>query len=83
MTTKTDYNGFANWETWNVCLWLDNEFDLYTRARLERLAGGFNAESRVEEFVRELMPNGTPDFDNVKEYDVVDWSEVMEQLVTE
>jgi len=25
MDTKEEYNGWTNWETWNVKLWLDND----------------------------------------------------------
>jgi len=26
------YNGYKNWNQWNVSLWINNEQDLYTRA---------------------------------------------------
>jgi hypothetical protein len=29
MTTTTTYNGWANYDTWNVMLWLDNEESIY------------------------------------------------------
>ena len=28
-----DYNGWANWETWNVALWLQNDEAMYNVAR--------------------------------------------------
>ena len=33
MTTDTTYNGWKNFETWNVALWLGNDEGLYNMAR--------------------------------------------------
>ena len=32
-TTRTTYNGWANRETWNVSLHINNHFDAYEQAR--------------------------------------------------
>lgn len=31
-TTDTTYEGYANYETWNVALWINNEYSLYLEA---------------------------------------------------
>lgn len=30
---RTDFNGWKNWATWNVALWLQNDENLYKVAR--------------------------------------------------
>lgn len=35
MSTQT-FNGWANWETWNVALWIQNDVSLYDAARNSR-----------------------------------------------
>ena len=32
-TLETTYNGYANYETWNVSLWIQNDPSLYDAAR--------------------------------------------------
>ncbi len=71
------YNGWANWETWNVALWIDNEEPLY-RAKISFIRRTANlTAAKVKAFVLELLPNGTPDFDkDDKGYAAVDWDEI-------
>jgi hypothetical protein len=84
MTTER-YNGWKNWETWNVALWVGNEEGLYRATRDEAQRKGFSAET-AEEWAREIMPNGTPDFKSklhgkgkgARLYDAVDWDAIAE-----
>ena len=65
------YNGWENWETWNVALWFANEEPLYRRTHSGRpwTAAG------AEELAREVYPDGTPDMDPA-ELARVDWQEI-------
>lgn len=51
----TTYNGYKNYETWNVCLWIGNDEGLYEMAKV---AGDFDA-FRLE--LREFGNYETPD----------------------
>lgn len=73
----TQYNGWKNWETWNVALWCDNEEGIY-RARMECKP---KDADEVEAFVKEYFPSGTPDMtgENTNAYaarEAVDWEEI-------
>ena len=50
------YNGWTNYETWNVALWIQNDFGMYEMARRFRHLG-YNA---FAEFMMELKST-TPD----------------------
>lgn len=71
------YNGYTNYETWNVSLWLANDEPMYraTQAFLN-LTPYTSSANDIESFVREIMPEGTPDFDSVDDYEQVNWQEI-------
>ena len=70
------YNGWKNYETWNVYLWVGNDEPLYRAMQEElRKVGKFTAVS-AQRWTMEQMPNGTPDFKSAKRYDLVDWEEI-------
>ena len=78
MARKADverYNGWANYETWNVTLWVGNEEWMYRRMQAEQAQGPFTAKS-AEAFARRLMPDGTPDMRSAAGYRRVDWQGV-------
>lgn len=79
------YNGWTNWETWQILLWIDNEEYSHKEMRrfLRRNRHSQSLPKLIEEFVRELYPNGTPDMDSADEYTAVNWDEITHHLVEE
>lgn len=69
-------NGWTNWATWNVALWIGNVESTY-RARC-RAIGADSTEADVERFVRETYPSGTPDMDGPADLADVDYGELLE-----
>lgn len=71
----SEYNGWTNYETWNVPLWVDNEYSTY-QDRLNYLKSGDRwTEEHVEQFVRSLFPEGTPDV-TIDRFGKVNWQEI-------
>ena len=71
-SVNESYNGWTNYETWNVVLWSMNDPDIYDAIR-ER---GFYTSASAEEFFRTIYPEGTPDMGGAHDLDAVDWDEV-------
>jgi hypothetical protein len=62
----TEYNGWTNYETWNVALWVDNDESVYhEKLRLLRL-GPVTAED-IREFYNVQMLGTTPDLDQARD----------------
>lgn len=66
------YNGWKNWETWNLNLWAMNDEGAYGKVWSGR---PYTAQS-AESMGRKLWPGGTPDMDSVGDLDAVDWQEI-------
>jgi len=53
--TDTEYNGYANYETWNVALWIQNDEGLYNACR------GLTDYNEVIELLYDCGQKETPD----------------------
>jgi hypothetical protein len=88
MKTDTTYNGYTNYETWNVMLWLYNDESIYTelRSSLQPYRGcGIETED-VAYVVRRIFHDGetsaTPDgvwLDDKR----IDWRQIRKNLVSD
>ena len=75
----TKYNGWTNWETWQVPLWIDNDEGTYRTKREAlrryRSVGIDNISAR--HIAEGIFPDGTPDMEP-GDMDKVDWAEIAE-----
>ena len=87
----SDYNGYTNYATWNVCLWVDNEYALYTE-KVDSLRDLYKWSNKTEVtpawaegLYSTLLGEYTPDLtNNVGEHWAdVDWGQIADELTTE
>ena len=74
-----EYNGWTNWATWNIALWIDNEPNTYRLARYQ------NSPEKLQEFCEEF-PEVWEDFwkedrfgnrcFNEEQWDNINWEEL-------
>ena len=93
---ETGYNGWTNWETWNIALWLDNDYDLYkywqSKARFASLQSDddpadVQKANAIEELalILQAQVQPTPDFDDSDfgKMATVDWDEIAESMLAD
>ena len=73
--TEDSYNGYANYETWNVALWINNDEGLY------RVFQDFRCDNPVDmlELCKDVFGPYTPD-DVYIENPAIDWDEVVDAV---
>jgi hypothetical protein len=74
------YQGWKNWETWNLALWVSNTEPLYREMRSLRPFTPLKAK----QLALRMYPDGTPDMRSVasrprgfiRYMDSIDWQEI-------
>jgi len=75
---RMEYNGWSNWETWNLMLWFgDNKAGMQSVYRTYK--GTTITAETAKAIMSEMYPSGTPDM-KVGQMGAVDWSEVATAL---
>ena len=82
-TTDTTYNGWANYETWNAALWIQNDEGLYHDARMIARRATSNPYQQWCAYMESLGMQST--FDGVRWMDGLidedEMNEMMEELI--
>ena len=67
---RTDFNGWANWATWNVALWIQNDEGTY---RVARQYDSYDALiPRLERMWGQMTPDGARWMDPMIDTDELD-----------
>tara|TARA_R110000868_G_scaffold121118_9_gene321452 strand:+ start:3112 stop:3345 length:234 start_codon:yes stop_codon:yes gene_type:complete len=76
----SDYQGWKNRATWNIALWINNDFQLYSQA-LE-FVNDYKGKKPYEDFVKVYNLNTTPDHFSFTDesLDIVELDSMMEHL---
>lgn len=75
------YNGYTNYETWNLMLWLMNDEGYYdTMDDRTPKVGGWDVDDLKQFCMEDLLPDGTPDFDSPNDYKKVNWEEIRDGI---
>ena len=79
------YEGYSNYETWAVCLWMDNEQGSYEYMRQLAEDTRNNPLHEFADTIKEYLEEGKPELGNTlfqdlltSAFDSVDWREVAE-----
>ena len=84
-----EYNGYTNYQTWNVQLWIDNDQGTYNLVR--ETAQDLEKPSRVADWLKDFIEESNPLADDASMFSdlmghalaCVDWYEIAENVLEE
>jgi hypothetical protein len=83
----SEYNGYTNYETWNVALWIDNEqySQEYWREQAENAESIHDLEEELKQYFQDEMPVVTGTYADLLQsaLDNVNWRELAEMYFNE
>ena len=89
MSENHSYNGWKNYETWNVALWIDNDQGSYNEARdITRSLGDKDAPHKLADGLKDWIGEMAPDLGASLFSDLlgaalseVDWFEIAKHYI--
>ena len=68
-----EYNGYTNYPTWNVALWIDNDEGMYDMAR-EVVGQDFEYDFQREVALKNMLDEFIPDLGASMQADLLGWA---------
>ena len=84
-----EYNGYTNYQTWNISLWMDNDEGTYDLVR--EMASQLVKPSRLADWLKDYTESSNPLTDNASMFSdlmghalaIVNWYEIAENVLSE
>jgi len=67
------YNGYKNYETWNLNLWASNDEATYKTI----IANQPYTRAKAIILASRLFPDGTPDMNGIEDFEIIDWNQII------